>query len=141
MDVGINADTPPSCIYCDTTRFLHYDHLYRNCACMDRYVDNSGTCEPCFDPLCVTCADSTVTADCTLCVVHATEDGAGVCNCNSGYYPENGACVACLHACVSCSSATLCSDCVANDDTRDAPENGCVCLDGYYEDGESAICP
>ena len=111
---------------------------------MDRYTDDTSDdvleCDvPCDDNLCAVCTGPSGTQTCSECVPFAL-DNAG-CDCIDFYYENAGACLNCPNGCTTCESATDCDACVPNSGTRDDPSNGCQCLAGYYDDGESDVCP
>lgn len=85
---------------------------------------------------------------CSQCVSHASfldlADPSKGCKCDEGYYRDNLQCKPCLPGCKTCTNGAACTLCkvgvgaVANP-TRQTPELGCACIDGYYETG-NALC-
>jgi hypothetical protein len=140
---GVDPTTnPPTCIYCDTS--LNKFYLNGFCVCKDYFflaADN--TCQPCSDPLCITCT-SAGPATCSICAGNTTLS-AGSCACNNGFYRNGSICLPCPIGCATCSSPTACTACqnsinVNGTTTRSGVSGNCACLPGFFEVNTTAVC-
>jgi hypothetical protein len=138
FDLGVDtASTPPLCLNCDTSKNLEFRD--NSCDCKTNYDNyDDALCEKCSELLCDRCTITDTTETCDQCVANAV-GGAGVdCACIEGYYPSLTLpqCIKCNVACDTCTSASSCNTCKANEGTRAPASQGCVCLTGYFDNGD-----
>jgi hypothetical protein len=138
---GVDPTTnPPTCIYCDSN--LNQFYFNGKCVCRNNFfLSTNNTCQPCNDPLCITC---TASATCTVCAGNATLSG-GSCACSNGFYRNGSVCLPCPSGCAICSSPTACTSCLNNRNTsglytRSGINGNCACLPGLFDVSTSPVC-
>lgn len=120
-------------------RIFGYDSAgHQTCLCASGYYSLSitGSCVQTgckADPFCQTCDLSRGISVCIQCLSSTNRVLAipsYACVCADGFYQSNGVCVPCSSGCATCSSATVCTNCVA----YSSPSNNgtCACPSSYY---------
>lgn len=99
---------------------------------------NGTECDSC-GAMCGTC-DS---VSCSVCINNETMSvSLDHCECNTGYYTDNGNCTKCGHLCASCDSADHCETCMDPHTMEVSTDPGsCTCKERSYEnEGECISC-
>ena len=136
--------TADRCTDCDpaTNRMLGYDALGNQvCNCIPGYFPNSnGQCvqSDCVaDPYCSTCLTVLSTSQCIKCIA-ATQRVLVLpqqkCQCKDGFFDLQGICTPCSSGCAVCTSASVCTQCVASATRNQTTLGVCNCPDGYFFD-------
>lgn len=144
---------PSTCTSCSTTGSTPY--LYSstcNAACLDGYVDDTGTadivCVAC-NSLCKTCTGTTTY--CTSCYSGSYPYlYSNTCNalCLDAYYGDGTTCYPCVNPCLKCSSSTACLSCTIKNTSPDFGSStylyGTECLvtcpSGYLPNSSTLTC-
>ena len=148
--VESNCDADPYCSNCQTVlgksicinciaatnRVLVLPQ--QSCECKTGYFDLNGICTTCSSG-CAKCSSATT---CSQCVVSATANGDGSCNCPNGFFFTTSPirfCKQCPDYCTTCTSSSVCTGCKTN---FQLVSNQCTCPAGRYIDatGECVSC-
>ncbi|CAD8088636.1 unnamed protein product [Paramecium primaurelia] len=112
---------------CGNNQYLDFDSSIENYSCKN-----------CNQPGCNTC---TSIEECTQCVNNQFILINGICLCNPFTFLQGNNCIQCNKYCENCygDSQYNCLTCV-KDHHRSIQRNQCLCLTGYYDDGNNLPC-
>lgn len=140
---GVCKSCDVSCAQCNSAQCLQcyndYSQLHgKFCKCpSSMFTTNSHrTCYQCHD----SCEQCTSLVACSKCKDLHAKPANGICNCQSGYFMIDNACVACDSACKTCDLNSKCLTCIDDNAHVNSDGSSCECNDGFFYDRTCKFC-